>query len=98
MLERLSCLRIQTFPNIHDFDHVSLVSAYLYVCLRGTTLHLCVTYQTNTMWNISADGLQFQITLIITFFPLIEPDTVQDLVVYILKGGGDEGGDGGGGG
>lgn len=32
-LERLSCLRIQTFPGIRDFDHVSSISAYLSVCL-----------------------------------------------------------------
>lgn len=63
--ERLSCLRIQTFPNIHDFDHVSSVSAYLSVCLRGTTPRPFVTYRTNTTWKLSADCLRFQ-----TAFPL----------------------------
>lgn len=87
--ERLSCFRIQTFPNIHDFHHMSSTSAYLSVCLRGTTPHPSITYH-------YMEAQCWQPPVSNNFFSSSDLTQCRICRCIFWRGFGDEGGDGGG--
>lgn len=65
----------------------------IFVSLEGATPRPSATYHTNIAWKLSFDSLHIQTTF---SSPPVWPDIMQDLAVYILKGGGDKDCDDGG--